>query len=144
MPRRTYCPAADPTVLERLRNSGVIVEMAPVPVEHITQRSAMILHASQHGILSLAAFAGLPQVGIPQHLEQVFHGRRAGQQGILNQIEFGQRSKQAVIDMVSRVYHDPAMRARARDFALHLRAITPVNTQNVLKERINAFRADRF
>ena len=136
LPRRAFLPAVAPELAARLAASGVIVEVKPLPIAAITARSRMILHSAQHGILCLAALAGLPQIAVPQHLEQLFHGRRAGQHGILDLVSVQDRTAQSVTDRVVNAYHDQPMQARAQDFARHLRRTKAADPHGALLERL--------
>lgn len=136
LPRRGFLPEVSAETRARLTASGMIVETSPAAVEAISARSRVILHSGQHGILCLAALAGLPQVAVPQHLEHVFHGRRAGQQGILDQLEQRDRSKAALIDMLQRIYGAAPMQARAQDLARALRAAAPRDAAANLQARL--------
>lgn len=136
LPRRAFMPGATPEITAQLAKAGVIVEHRPISIAEITSRSRLILHSAQHGILCLAALAGLPQVGLPQHLEHLFHGRRAGQQGILDLLTWKDSTEASITDMVLSVYHDRAMQKRAQDFALQLRSTAPKDPQAILKARL--------
>lgn len=136
LPCRGFMPGADAATAARLAAAGVNLSDRPISVAEITAGSRLVLHSAQHGILSLAAFAGLPQVALPQHLEQVFHGRRAGQQGVLDQLEQRQRSKDAILDMVQSMYHDRHIAQHAQDFARALRADTPMDSSAALQDRL--------
>ena len=136
LPRRAFLPGATPEVAAQLAASGVLIETKPIPVADITARSRLILHSAQHGIICLAAMAGLPQVGLPQHLEQLFHGRRAGQQGVLDLLHGHERNQASVTDMIQTVYHSKTMQARAQDFARELRSTAPKDPQAILLARL--------
>lgn len=136
LPRRAFVPGADAATATRLAAAGVRVMTAPQPIADIAARSRLILHSAQHGIICLAALAGLPQVAIPQHLEQLFHGRRAGQQGILDLLDSRERNKAALTDLLLRSYHDRPLQERARAFARALRAEHPQDANAVLQHRL--------
>lgn len=108
LPTRAYAPGLPAAARARLVAGGVTVEDAPVPVDLIARRSRMIVNAGQHGILCLGAYAGLPSVAIPQHLEQYYHAWRMAGHGACAIADWGARSADAVRDLIRRVYHDPA------------------------------------
>lgn len=136
LPRRAFLPGADAATAAHLAASGVNVTTKPLPIAEITARSRLILHSAQHGIICLAALSGLPQVAIPQHLEQLFHGRRAGQQGILDLLDGRERSAAALTDLLLSSYHDRGLQSRTRDFARALRADHPEDANAVLRQRL--------
>jgi hypothetical protein len=136
MKRRGFLPGAAPATLERLAASGMIIEPAPVPVEAITRRSRLMLNAAQHGTLCAAALSGLPQVGLPQHLEQVFHGRRAEARGAMRLLPLGEQTAEAILDLVQVAWSDRALAAGARDLARELRAGYPADPAGSLARRV--------
>jgi hypothetical protein len=125
LPRRIYAPGATPEIQSKLAASGVIVEPAPLTCDAIAARTRLIVHAAQAGTISTAALAGLPQVGLPQHMEQRSNAWRAEQQGILRTINRADRTRAALRDAILTAYHDPNLGARAQDFAYDLRAQMP-------------------
>jgi hypothetical protein len=136
LPRRGYLPGADATVKARLRAAGMIVEEAPIPAALIARRSRMVLHAAPHGTLCMAALAGLPQAGLPGHMEQMTHATRAAAAGILRLIPPGKATAAGIMALVTQVYDDAAMRGRARDLALELRAGFPADPMADLARRL--------
>lgn len=55
------------------------MEARPVSFEAINRRSRLLLHSGQHGTLCMGLGMGIGQVAFPQHLEHLFHARRAGE-----------------------------------------------------------------
>ena len=135
-PRRAYLPNALPEMADRLAAAGIIIETKPLSAAAIAARSRIVLHAAQHGIICLAGLAGLPQVGLPQHLEQFFHGTRAAARGVLQQLRKPDRSKAAVLDLVAGAYDDAAMAKAARDLAAELRPQMPKDPKADLVARL--------
>ncbi|MFD1332132.1 glycosyltransferase, partial [Methylopila musalis] len=95
-PVRLFLPRADDALADALAARGVIVERAPVPVDLIARRSRLALHAGQHGALCMALACGLPQVAAPQHLEQLYHARRAEAAGVLTVLPRAERDPAAL------------------------------------------------
>ncbi len=122
LPRRAYLPVASQALKARLRMAGVMVEDTPVPIDLLAARSRLVLNMAQLGTVQMAAVLGLPQVGLPMHLEHSFHGRRAGQKGVMELLERRQRSKDNIINLILRSYHSATMQTRAREFAAELAA----------------------
>lgn len=77
LPMRGFIPGASSSVKELFADAGIVVEERPVPFEEINRRSRLLLHSGQHGSLCMGLGMGLPQVAFPQHLEHLFHARRA-------------------------------------------------------------------
>jgi hypothetical protein len=120
LPRRAFLPVASDEVKNRLRMAGVLVEDGPIPLDHLSSRSRVMVNLAQSGTVQMAARLGLPQIGLPMHLEHSFNGRRAGQKGVMELLERPMRSKQNIINLILRSYHSAAMQACARDFAAEL------------------------
>ncbi len=94
-------------------------------MQEIAARSRLVLNAGQHGILCLGLFAGLPQVCLPQHLEQDFHARRAAAEGVATVLSAQDRSPAQIIQAVSEAWSEAPRQARARALAQDLRAAAP-------------------
>lgn len=77
LPMRGFVPGASASVKALFADAGIVVEEKPVPFEEINRRSRLLLHSGQHGTLCMGLGMGLPQVAFPQHLEHLFHARRA-------------------------------------------------------------------
>jgi UDP:flavonoid glycosyltransferase YjiC (YdhE family) len=122
MPRRGFLLRAAPDVSARLAASGMVLESAPVPVAEIARRSRVLLHAGQHGMLSVGLLAGLPQVALPQNLEQLFHAQRAEAAGVARVIIPRECVQERLLATVSALYDDAVAREAARGLALSLRA----------------------
>ena len=122
LPRRGFLPAAPAEVARRLAASGMVIEPAPVPVNDINRRSRMILNAGQHGIVCQGLYSGLPQVALPQHLEQMSNARRAQKAGCVRVIGPEHWETEGVIARILAAYNDAELQARARQVALELRA----------------------
>lgn len=122
LPRRGYLPALPAGVAERLAASGMVLEPAPVPVDEIARRSRLLLNAGQHGILSLGLFAGVAQVCLPQHREQLYHARCAATAGVARVVEKGGDVRTALHETVMAAYGDSALQGNAQRLAGSLRA----------------------
>lgn len=136
MPRRGYLPALSAATRDRLLASGMILEPAPVPPARIAERSRMILHPAPHGTLCMAALAGLPQIGLPGHREQMAHARRAEEAGILRLLPPGQAPAEAILHLVTAAWTDAEFHARARAVATGLRQGFPADPMQDLGERL--------
>lgn len=126
-PRRGFFPGASTDTLERLRQGGVIVETGPLPMSEIAARARLVLSAGQHGLLCMAALAGLPQVAVPQHLEQLFHCRQADARGGLRHVPLDQRPREVITDTIRDAWSDISLHAAAHTTALELRVDYPAD-----------------
>lgn len=121
LPRRAFLPTASPETAARLAASGVIVEQQPVPADLIAARSRLMVHSGQHGTLCLGLVAGLPQVALPQHMEQSHHADAAAAQGTTRVIGRASRSRDHIIDTILSLWSDAQTARKAQDLAVSLR-----------------------
>ena len=136
MPRRGFLVRPTPEVSARLLASGMVLEDSPVPVEEIARRSRLLLHAGQHGMLSVGLLAGLPQVALPQNLEQLFHAQRAEGAGVARVLIARECVEERLITMVSAMYDDATARETANQLALSLRAEISATPSELLSRAV--------
>jgi hypothetical protein len=140
LPLRCFLPAAPAGVRERLLAAGAAIEDRPVPVQDIARRSRMVFNSGQHGILCLSLAAGLPQLCLPQHLEQLYHARRAEQAGVARVIPPGQPDAATIRAAMLDLWHDtgPAAPAglRARALAAEVAPQFRADDAPLLREHI--------
>ena len=122
LPRRAYLPAVPPDVADRLAASGMILEPAPVSMDQIAARSRVVLNAGQHGTLCLGLYAGLPQVCLPQHMEQMYHAEQIAQSGAGVVLGRHNRSADDICTTITDAYTNTFMQDAARCLATELRA----------------------
>lgn len=77
LPLRAFLPGADSETKRRFAQAGMSIENQPLSFEQINRRSRLLLSSGQHGTLCMGLGMGLGQVAFPQHLEHLFHARRA-------------------------------------------------------------------
>lgn len=136
LPRRGFLPGAPDQVKARLAASGMIVETAPMAVDLIAERSRIMVHPSPHGSLCTAALAGLPQLGLPGHREQVAHARRAEAAGVLRVLPQKGSTAEEIVAAIEALYHDAGAQQRAQDLARDLRQGFPADPLADLAARL--------
>ncbi|HWK41296.1 MAG TPA: hypothetical protein VNR60_05130 [Croceibacterium sp.] len=135
-PLRAFLPGVAPDIRARLTGSGVRVEDASVPVEEIVRNSRLVLNSGQHGILCLGLAAGIPQVCIPQHLEQLYHARRAETAGVARVIWPRSSPRDMLLDLFHAAWQDQVMSQRARRLALQLAPHFVADDREALRSRL--------
>ncbi|WP_157955844.1 MULTISPECIES: glycosyltransferase [Devosia] len=120
LPVRAYLPGADAQLLDRLVQAGVMVELAPVPVDQIAARSRLMLNAGQHGSLCMGLGLGIPQLTLPQHLEHLYHARRAFDLGVAEIVPYRSWDAGQIIALTRELYFDPDRAARSQALAASL------------------------
>lgn len=117
LPLRGYLPGAPDDVRERLAASGMRIETAPLPVAEIAATARIICNSGQHGMVCLGLAAGIPQVCLPQHLEQLYVARQAETAGVAHVIWPASAPAQIIRETLQSAWDDSAARHTARDLA---------------------------
>ena len=136
LPVRAFCPGITPDLAARFVAAGIKLENRPVPVEQMAERSRLMVHSGQHGILCLGLAAGLPQVAIPQHLEQLYHARGCEKEGTGRVVESADRAPDRLRNIIRETYANDGMRRRATDTAHRLRDQFAVDPAALIRERL--------
>ena len=136
LPVRAFCPGLSEPAAAQLRAAGIRLETAPVPVDRLARRSRMIVNSGQHGILCLGLAAGLSQICIPQHLEQLYHARRAEDHGVARVVTIADRTADTLREMIRNAYLDDDLAAASHRSALDLRPQFAVNPGEIIRSRL--------
>jgi len=120
LPLRGFLPGASDRVRARLAAAGMRIEPAPVPVSEIAARARILCNSGQHGMLCLGLAAGIPQVCLPQHLEQLYMARQAEARGVARVIWPQAAPAEAIRAALLEAWHDSAARAAAQQLAHEL------------------------
>lgn len=120
LPLCAYIPKAPDGVRERLAAAGMKLETAPVPVAEIAATARVLFNSGQHGMLCLGLAAGIPQVCLPQHLEQLYVARQAEAAGVARVVWPMNAPADAIRDTIRAAWDDSAAQARARELAADL------------------------
>lgn len=137
-PTRTFIPGLDEQLAIDLTRRGVHVERSPVPVDVVARRSRLLVNAAQHGTLCMGLAAGLPQVSVPQQLEQQYNADAVEGRGTLISVREEDRIAERFGSIVLDAYEDAAMARRARDLADDLRPHFQANQRKLIRRRIAA------
>ncbi len=141
-PRRAFVPQTDKATCDRLADAGVQIETSLPSPQKFMREVRVSLHASAHGSLCLAALAGIPQVGLPQHLEHGFYARAAEKKGILQPLAADQRTVAAIHRAVQTAYEDTTLHAHTAAVASDLRSALPAQTVRPLAQDLARLRGD--
>ncbi len=117
LPLRGFLPGAPDGVRERLAASGMRIETAPVAISEIAASARMLCNSGQHGMVCLGLAAGIPQVCLPQHLEQLYVARQAEARGVARVVWPKGTPSEAIREAMVATWHDSAARSAARDLA---------------------------
>lgn len=136
LPLLCYLPGADPAIVAQLRAAGAEVADGPVPVATIAASARLMLNSGQHGTVCMGLGAGLPQVCIPQHLEQLHVARRLAETGAARVIAPRHAPAEAIISTLHAAWHDQAMARRARELAADLAPVLAQDDGPLLRARL--------
>jgi len=139
LPLRGYLPGACPEIINRLAAAGMRIEPAPLSADEIARCARIVCNAGQHGMLSLGLAAGLAQVCLPQHLEQLYVARCAEQAGVARVIWPRSAPADKICDFLRSTYDDSAMQLRARGLAETLLPHFTRDDETLLREAIVPF-----
>ena len=104
LPMRAFVPGATANIRELFVEAGVTVETRPVPFAEINRRSRLLLHSGQHGTLCMGLGMGIGQVAFPQHLEHLFHARRAAELAPVRIVNSGTRDADEISATIMEAY----------------------------------------
>ena len=135
VPTRAFMPGASDDELAEMMAAGVMIERKPVPVDLLAKRTRLMIHAGQHGILNLALAAGIPQIAVPQHLEHLFHAKRAEGLGLLQVVPPRTIVADEFVVLVRSAYSNMKMRDAALDFAAKNRSFYGLNIEALIREK---------
>jgi hypothetical protein len=134
--RRAFVPGMDDSVFRRLTAAGIEASAHPFDLGAILPRTRMMLHYGQLPTAAMAMAAGLPQAALPQHLEHLYHARRAESLGVMRIISPSGRSSDAIRDAILDVYHDDAMAEAARRHAPATLSFLSQDAGLMIRERL--------
>jgi hypothetical protein len=117
LPFRIYMANGDPQIAARLRARGAIVEDKPVPPNEIARRSRLMFHSGNMGTMCLGIKAGIPQISVPQQLEQMYHARCLERTGAGRTVGWRERTGATYADRVLSFYEDEKAHAAAQQLA---------------------------
>jgi len=117
LPLRGYLPGAPDGVRERLAASGMRIETAPLPVSEIAATARILCNSGQHGMVCLGLAAGIAQVCLPQHLEQLYVARQAEAAGVARVIWPATAPAETIRDALRAAWADSEARIAARELA---------------------------
>lgn len=139
LPARMVALNLDDSLRARLAAvDGLTIEPKPIPFDLIAARSRLLVGAAQHGTLCCCIASGLPQVAMPQQLEQELHARRAEELGVLRRVSPHGVSAEAFRDTIRAAWHDEALLQRSGAVADELKAYFAQDMRRMLRDRLDA------
>lgn len=136
LPVRAMIPRLPAAQIDRLRASGAIVQTVFAPLEELTRRTSLMLNNGQHLTLCMGLAAGIPQVCLPQHLEQLTNARRVAVRGAARVIENSAMPASAMAELIASAYHDRALADAACGLMPEVRAGIETDNSALIRARI--------
>lgn len=137
VPLRLFMPKLESAARARLAAKGCIIEERPVSVDQLVGRTRLMVHAGSHGIVCMGVGAGIPQVAIPQQLEQLFNGKRIEEQGVAVVVPRSEQTADSIRDAVLSAYSHPSLPRRAVELAGEIRPHFEVNRRKLVRRRLD-------
>jgi UDP:flavonoid glycosyltransferase YjiC (YdhE family) len=134
VPVRCIAPGLSEMAVRMLTTETMEVVTQPLPPAELHDGTRLLLHSANHGTLCLGIAAGLAQVGVPQHKEQVSHGRRAATLGVLTAIERPELTEERLSETIMQAYEDGGMASRAVDLAAEMQPFLAQDPGQLLRD----------
>ncbi len=144
LPVRAFIPGLEAEEAQRLSNGGVKVEPRAVPVEDIIRRSRMMVHYGMHGTTCLGLAAGLPQLTLPQQVEQLNNGRRVAERDAARVLMPQDWTVAHIQAAIHAVYSDATMATAARALSIEARPHLAADGRLAIRERLRPIVVDIF
>lgn len=144
LPLRVMIPRLPEIAAAKLRASGAIVQTAFSPLEDLAARTKLMVNNGQHLTICMGLAAGLPQVCLPQHLEQTGNARRLVERGAGRIVEQEDCSATLIRDTIVAAYHNQALSDAARALMPEVRADLASDTLGLIRARISPLIAARL
>ncbi len=138
LPVRAYVPGIDESSVAEIAGLGIAVERSPVPVNVIARRSRLVVNAAQHGTVCMALGAGIPQIAVPRHREQMFNAAAVARHGVLRASKAGETTAESFRALVLEAYHDRGFAQRAAKMAAELRPVFQASQRKAIRRRLAA------
>lgn len=138
LPVRAFMPRMQPETARLLEAGGVAIETTAATTREIARRSRLLVNAGQHGTLCMALAAGIPQVALPQQLEQLYNALRVEERGVARVVEKGERRAERLRRTILEAYRDEEMRRAAAALARELRPLLLRSARVMIRRRIAA------
>jgi hypothetical protein len=133
-PVRLFVPWLDPAKAAALRARGIVVEDKLLDPDDIARRTRLMVLYGQPGTTALGLASGIPQVALPQHIEQIVHAERAARHGGVRVVRREGLDRDRFIAEVRSAYADGALFAAAQAGAPAIRREMDVDVDEMIRE----------
>ncbi|MGL4242265.1 MAG: nucleotide disphospho-sugar-binding domain-containing protein, partial [Beijerinckiaceae bacterium] len=133
-PVRVFAPWLVPEKAAMLERTGARIESKLLAPEDIARRTRLMMHYGQPGTTALGMALGIPQVAMPQHIEQMVHAERAARKGSVRVVRREGLDRSRFIHEIRAAYADDALLAAARRIAPEVRAELDCDGPEMIRE----------
>lgn len=132
-----HAKGIDPAAAARLGGERVRLEPEPVRMREALAGAALVVSHASIGTVTGALLAGVPQLGLPRHMEQAMVARRLVQAGLGLTAPLGDAAPDMAAT-VQRLLHEPAWRTQAAALAARHAGLRPEQTAERVADFIGA------
>lgn len=122
-----YLKNLSPEQLGRVQHPRLQISKQPLRVDDCLREASLVVSHASLGTVTAAALAGVPQLGLPQHMEQLMVGRRLVEQGIGLSCGLDKPAEEAPA-LLRRLLAEPGFAEQARRLADRHAGIRPADT----------------
>lgn len=109
-------PGITDALVERLAPTAVQAINGPVRLQSLLQECHLVVNHSSHGMMAAALRSGVPQIGLPNHPEQIMVSYALGQAGIgLGLV--GKYGPDEVLDAIQKVFQSDKIKETVKRIA---------------------------
>lgn len=142
VPVRVFAPWLDEARAEKLREQGIAVEDKPVSPDDIARRSRLMVHYGQPATTAMALAAGLPQLALPQHIEQLVHATLSQAQGGVRLIKREGLTAESYLEAIRSAMNDQALFKAAQAIAPAVRREMSIDVKKMIQETLRPVLVD--
>lgn len=124
---QAYLKNLSPDMARRVQHPRLRISSRPLHVDDCLREAELVVSHASLGTVTAAALAGKPQLGLPQHMEQLMVGRRLVEQGLGLSCSLEQPADEAP-RLLRRLLTEPGFADRARQLAARHAALRPADT----------------
>lgn len=135
-PVRLFVPWLDPARVAAIRSRGVLVEDKLLHPDDIARRTRLMVLYGQPGTMALGLASGIPQVALPQHIEQIVHAERAALKGGVRVVRREGLDRDGFITAIRAAYADGNLLAAAQAGAPAIRREMDIDVDGMIREAL--------
>lgn len=133
---RLVAPQLSPEAIALLGTERLQVQSRPLPIAEFVRGARLVVHSSNHGTTCVSTTAGLPQLAMPQHHEQIVTSRMLAELGVGRFVPKPEQATDRLVEALQEAFEDRAMLEQARRVATEVAPFVTQDRKAVLREQI--------